>query len=92
MNLSVIGDNYEDHITSNARTCNERGPQKSKLTQRETADRVGIKQSTVSGFEKYPEGSKMETLFNLLSALELELHVSERGGSQRTSTGWKEEW
>ncbi|MCW7761602.1 transcriptional regulator [Photorhabdus luminescens] len=65
---------------------------KSKLTQRETADRVGMKQSTVSGFEKYPEGSKMETLFKLLSALELELHVSERGSSPRTGSGWKEEW
>ncbi|MCW7548350.1 helix-turn-helix domain-containing protein [Photorhabdus sp. APURE] len=65
---------------------------KSKLTQRETADRVGMKQSTVSGFEKYPEGSKIETLFKLLSALELELRVSERGSPPRTGSGWKEEW
>jgi HTH-type transcriptional regulator/antitoxin HipB len=50
-----------------------------KLTQKETADRVGIKQTTVSGFENNPDQCKIETLFKLLSALDLELHITRRG-------------
>ncbi|BET98314.1 helix-turn-helix domain-containing protein [Xenorhabdus taiwanensis] len=45
-------------------------PKKIRLTQKETADRVGIKQSTVSGFGNSPEKSKLETLFKLLSVLD----------------------
>ena len=43
----------------------------SKLTQSEAAKQVGIKQTTVSDFVLRPESTKLETLFKLLSALDL---------------------
>ncbi|CAM8031927.1 Transcriptional regulator [Lelliottia nimipressuralis] len=63
-----------------------------QLTQAETAERVGMKQTTVSGFEQNPDTSKLETLFRLLSALELELHVVPRGEKADKDSGWTQEW
>jgi len=63
-----------------------------KLTQKETADRVGIKQTTVSGFENSPDQCKVETLFKLLSALDLELHITRRGQSPDKNNEWDQEW
>ncbi|MCZ4285687.1 MAG: type II toxin-antitoxin system antitoxin HipB [Marinobacter sp.] len=62
-----------------------------KLTQQKTAEQIGIKQSTVSGFENQPDKARIETLFKLLSALELELHVTERD-SKEPATDWDQEW
>lgn len=61
------------------------------LSQQATADKVGVKQATVSSFENHPEKSQIETLFKLLSALDLELRVVERGAPDPVS-GWSEEW
>lgn len=61
------------------------------LSQQSVAERVGIKQNTVSSFENHPEKSRVETLFRLLSSLNLELRVIERDQPPE-STGWKEEW
>ena len=63
-----------------------------QLTQKETADRVGIKQTTVSGFENNPDQCKIETLFKLLSALDLELHITRRGQSPDKNNEWDQEW
>ncbi|MFG6177269.1 helix-turn-helix domain-containing protein [Halomonas sp. THAF12] len=65
------------------------------LTQQATAEQIGIKQATVSGFEHHPERSRLETLFKLLSALELELHVTERDRPENATGGearWDQEW
>ena len=62
------------------------------LTQKETADRVGIKQTTVSGFENNPDQCRIETLFKLLSALDLELHITRRGQSPDKNNEWDQEW
>ena len=64
----------------------------SKLTQSEAAKQVGIKQTTVSDFELRPESTKLETLFKLLSALDLELHVVKRGSTLDDNTVWDREW
>ena len=64
----------------------------SKLTQAEAAKLVGIKQTTVSDFELRPESTKLETLFKLLSALDLELHVVKRGSILDDSKVWDREW
>jgi len=61
------------------------------LTQQAAADLVGIKQATVSALENHPESSRLETLFKLLAALNLELNVSERGKTGQAS-GWDQEW
>ncbi|MBS3805755.1 MAG: type II toxin-antitoxin system antitoxin HipB [Oleiphilaceae bacterium] len=62
-----------------------------QLTQQKTAEQIGIKQATVSGFENQPDKARIETLFKLLSALELELHISDRD-SEKPTTRWDQEW
>lgn len=70
--------------------CDQRKAQ--QLTQKETADRVGIKQATISGFENNPDQCKVETLFKLLSALDLELHITRKGQSPDKNQEWDQEW
>ncbi|CAG9415763.1 helix-turn-helix domain-containing protein [Providencia alcalifaciens] len=65
---------------------------KSKLTQAETAELIGIKQATVSDFEKKPGSTKLRTLFKILASLELELHVVKRGSTLGEVKGWDKEW
>jgi HTH-type transcriptional regulator / antitoxin HipB len=61
-----------------------------KLSQAEVGDRVGVKQATISSFENNPEGTKLETLFKLMSALDLELQVIPK--EKVRNQGWQEEW
>ncbi|MDT3282533.1 MULTISPECIES: helix-turn-helix domain-containing protein [Shewanella] len=72
-----------------------------KLSQSKVANKVGIRQDTVSSFEQNPDSTKLETLFKLLASLNLELEVKKRGASidnirlDNTSLDgqdWKEEW
>lgn len=72
-----------------------------KLSQSKVANKVGIRQDTVSSFEQNPDSTKLETLFKLLASLNLELEVKKRGSSidnirlDNTSLDgqdWKEEW
>lgn len=49
------------------------------LSQAEVADRVGLKQATVSEFENKSEGTKLDTLFRILSAANLECHIVPKG-------------
>ncbi|MDV6316458.1 helix-turn-helix domain-containing protein [Idiomarina sp. HP20-50] len=70
------------------------------LSQSVVADEVDLRQGTVSRFESTPEKMQLDTLFRLLSALELELSVKPRDGSARNQRGshtsddgkWTEEW
>lgn len=64
----------------------------SKLTQTMTAEQIGIKQTTVSDFENRPESTKLDTLFKILAALDLELHVVKRGSTLDQSKVWNKEW
>ncbi|MGD8108371.1 helix-turn-helix domain-containing protein [Pantoea sp. FN0302] len=63
-----------------------------KLTQAKTAELVGIKQATVSDFENRPESTKLETLFKILSALDLELQVVKKGSTLDKEKIWPKEW
>jgi HTH-type transcriptional regulator/antitoxin HipB len=65
---------------------------KLKLSQVEVGQLVGLKQSTVSAFENKPHGTQLETLFRLLSALNLELNLSEKNEPTRAPSAWKDEW
>ena len=51
------------------------------LSQNTVADPVGIKQDTVSKFEINPETTRIQTLFRILSSLNLEMHIVPRGKS-----------
>ena len=62
-----------------------------QLSQSVVADNVGLKQATLSGFENKPEASRVETLFKLLTSLDLELHLSERD-AKNAEAGWDQEW
>jgi HTH-type transcriptional regulator/antitoxin HipB len=95
-NLSAIGDKKRARmkITTSTMLANAMRDQRKalELTQAEAAERVGMKQTTVSGFEQNPDTSKLETLFRLLSALDLELHVMPRGQTSEKDSGWTQEW
>lgn len=62
-----------------------------KLSQAEVANLVGLKQQTVSAFELKPEGTKLDTLFRILSAVKLDIRVLSKD-DKTFSSRWKEEW
>lgn len=65
---------------------------KLKLTQTEVGERVGLKQQTVSAFENKPEGSQIETLFHILSSVNLEMQISAKDKATKNNESWKSEW
>ena len=72
---------------------------KNALSQTDVAKQVGIRQDTVSKFELNPDSTKLDTLFKMLAALNLELHVAPRAeglsseaGNVKNHIGWQEEW
>ena len=70
------------------------------LSQAKVGDLVGLRQGTVSKFESMPEKMQLDTLFRLLSALDLELSVKPKGNSTDDAYSdsapaadkWSEEW
>tara|TARA_B100002019_G_scaffold281149_1_gene284897 strand:- start:3870 stop:4145 length:276 start_codon:yes stop_codon:yes gene_type:complete len=70
------------------------------LSQGKVGDLVGLRQGTVSKFESMPEKMQLDTLFRLLSALELELAVKPKSCIVRKKNSafsmsgdkWTEEW
>ncbi|WP_028773480.1 helix-turn-helix domain-containing protein [Shewanella waksmanii] len=73
-----------------------------QLSQSKVGKKVGIRQDTVSNFEQNPDSTKLETLFKILSALNLELDIKVRNPELvstlvedkhiPTDDEWKEEW
>ena len=69
-----------------------------KLSQGKVANKVGIRQDTVSSFEQHPDSTKLETFFKILSALNLELTVTPRNATaannedSAVTPSWNEEW
>lgn len=65
-------------------------------TQQTIGELAGTKQSTVSTFETSPEHARIETLFKLLSALNLEMVLELRGQAPENGSGnhqaWDQEW
>lgn len=48
------------------------------LTQAELASRAGVWQRTISNIETSTSGAKLDTIFDLLAALDLEIHIVPR--------------
>jgi HTH-type transcriptional regulator / antitoxin HipB len=65
---------------------------KLKLSQEDVGNRVGLKQKTISAFENKPEGTKIDTLFDILSAVNLDIHISVKNEDANIPSEWKEEW
>jgi len=64
--------------------------EKQKLSQTQLAERVGLRQKTISDFENGPHKTRIETIFKILAALNQQIHVTKTEGAQ--SSSWKEEW
>jgi len=65
---------------------------KLKLSQTDVGSLVGLNQKTISGFENNPENTKLETLFRILSALNLDIKILPKNDVSIPHTQWKEEW
>ena len=65
---------------------------KLKLSQTEVGKLVGLKQQTISEFELKPEGTKLSTLFYILSAVKLDIKILTKDDATLTKNEWKEEW
>lgn len=65
---------------------------KLKLTQADVGKLVGLKQQTISEFEKKPEGTKLNTLFHILSAVNLDMKILTKDEVTSAKNIWKEEW
>lgn len=57
-----------------------------KLSQSLTASQVGLKQNTVSHFELAPQTTQLDTLFRILSAVGLEMHITPK--QKNSSQEW----
>lgn len=62
------------------------------LTQQEAGAKVGLKQSTVSAIESDSARTSVDTLYKLLSALDLELVVRGKPSDHGTAGNRKQEW
>jgi HTH-type transcriptional regulator / antitoxin HipB len=64
------------------------------ISQTAVAQEISLRQDTVSKFEIKPDNVRLDTLFRLLAALDLELHVVPKGQSvsDGNHTGWNEPW
>ncbi len=61
---------------------------KRKLTQADAGANVGLRQNAVSTIEADPGHSSVGRLFKLLSALDLELVVRDKGQRKGAGEGW----
>ncbi|MES9857359.1 MAG: helix-turn-helix domain-containing protein [Sedimenticola sp.] len=64
------------------------------LSQTAVAEETVVRQDTVSKFETRPNNVRLDTLFRLISALDLELHLIPKGQSveEGSDEGWSEPW
>jgi len=52
------------------------------VSQVSVADEIDVRQDTVSKFELKPDNVRLETLFRLLSALDMEVHIVPKDQSE----------
>ena len=69
------------------------------LTQVAVAEDARLRQGTVSAFERSPDSTRLDTVFRLLDALDLELHVVPKENPDESTPGvsgrdqgWSEPW
>lgn len=64
---------------------------KQHRSQEDVSSSIGIKQPTLSTFEKQSANSRIETLFKIVHELGLELHLSSKKDFVKDGE-WTEEW
>ena len=62
------------------------------MSQTEVGNLVGLKQKTISAFENKPEGTKVSTLFQILSAVHLDMEIISKDSVGKKISEWTEEW
>ncbi len=65
------------------------------LSQTSIAEEVALRQDTISKFELKPDNVRLDTLFRLLAALDMEVHLVPKGQSlsvKGQKKGWTEQW
>lgn len=65
---------------------------KLKLSQASVGQLVGLKQTTVSAFENKPASTKLDTLFLILSAVNLDMNILAKNQKIVKEKGWQKEW
>ena len=65
---------------------------KLKLSQAQVADRVCLLQKTISAFENRPENAKVETMFLILAAVNLDINVLPTNAPIAKADKWNKEW
>jgi HTH-type transcriptional regulator/antitoxin HipB len=66
---------------------------KDLYSQTDVSAKTGVQQQTVSAFERNSNQAKIETLFRLVNALGLELHLEDKNApAADQSDQWQEEW
>lgn len=64
-----------------------------KLSQATVGALVNLKQATVSELERHAAGSKLETIFRILAANDLELHlIPKEDHPSEEKNAWDKEW
>ena len=65
------------------------------ISQVSVADEIALRQDTVSKFELKPDNVRLDTIFRLLSALDMEMHIVPKGQSAlagHSQKAWTEQW
>ncbi len=65
------------------------------VSQVTVAEEIAVRQDTVSKFELKPDNVRLETVFRLLAALDLEMHIVPKGQSasvDEKTKEWSEPW
>lgn len=62
-----------------------------QLTQTQIANQVGLRQATISDFEKMPNKASVETFFKIATALDLEVHLLANPTDNADNEG-QDEW
>lgn len=64
-----------------------------KMSQSAAADLVGLRQTTISAFENKPGSTELDTLFRILAALNLDIHILAKVESTSPDKSkWDKEW
>ncbi|MET0105535.1 MAG: helix-turn-helix domain-containing protein [Sedimenticola sp.] len=63
-----------------------------KRSQTDLSEWTGLRQATISDFERSPDKSQLGTLFKLLGELQLELHITQIGGDPRIAENSDLDW
>jgi len=65
------------------------------LSQTEIAQEIVIRQDTISKFELKPDNVRLDTVFRLLAALDIEMHLipkEQLSSTDKSEKSWSEQW